>query len=106
MIVIDKITGKSFRTKEEYELFLRLVEKEKEVKLKKTKVIRSGDENFEEEKIKMFDTQKTKRGLAKEKQLRIASTLILEHWLDINDEWKIEHIVSELLKEIKIRVKL
>jgi len=29
MIVVDKITGKSFRTEEEYQQFLKLVEKEK-----------------------------------------------------------------------------
>ena len=45
------------------------------------------------------------RKLKKEKleQLRTVFKAILEHYLNINEEWKINNLIDELLYEVKIR---
>ena len=80
----------------------------KEVNLMKTKVIRSGDKNFEEEKAKMFEP----KTLSKVEQLRAIFKNTLEdwgYWIDDNGkikEYNLAETVNKLLYEVKIRVKL
>lgn len=71
----------------------------------KTKVIRSGDKNFEEEKAKMFEP------MNKEEQLRIAFTIILKKngvlmIRNFLQTYEMKEIIEELLREVKIRIKL
>ena len=109
MVVIDKITGKFFRTKEEYEQFLKLTEKEKEKKLMKVKVIKSEDKNFEEEKIKMFEP----KTLTKEEQLRLVFKHLLTAMIadfcmsvSVDEEKLIKKYTNIFLYEVRSRVKL
>jgi len=37
-------------------------------------------------------------------QLMKVFKAILEHYLDINEEWKINNLIDELLYEVKIRI--
>ena len=78
--------------------------------------IRSGEKNFEQEKAKMLeiptsDMQEAKKGLTKEKQLEIAFKSILNKngvmvLRNFMQSYNMDNIVKELLKEVKIRVKL
>ncbi|GAG21627.1 unnamed protein product [marine sediment metagenome] len=72
----------------------------------KTKVIRLGDKNFEEEKAKMFEP----KTLSKENQLRIVFTHLLTAMLAeslLADENElVEKYTNIFLKEVKIRTKL
>lgn len=73
----------------------------------KIKVIRSGDKNFEEEKIKMFEP----RTLTKEEQLKLVfsklfTALFLEYQFERNEIKLIEKYTNISMKEVKIRIKL
>lgn len=74
-----------------------------------SKVIRSGEKNFEEEKPKMFKP----RTLTKEEQLKtvfshLLASMITEYIMLVDDEPDklIEKYTNIFLKEVKIRVKL
>ena len=77
----------------------------------KVKVIKLGDKNFEEEKIKMFSP----KTLTKEKQLRLVFKRMIANFLnsdyDIDnyynsEDYYIDVLVKNLIKEVTIRVKL
>ena len=73
------------------------------------KVIRSGDKNFKEEKVKMFEP----KTLNKEEQLKIVFThlfasMITEYIMLVVDEPDelIEKYTNIFMREVKIRTKL
>lgn len=77
-----------------------------------TKVIKSGEKNFEEEKVKMFEP----KTLNKEEQLRIVFKAVIKDMLDKiiptnrlftgEIDIRLNECSILLLKEVTIRVKL
>ena len=77
----------------------------------KTKVIKSDDKNFEEEKVKMFEPKQ----LTKEEQLKITFKKMITNFLNSDfdvanyyhtQDDDIETLANNLILEVKIRTKL
>lgn len=73
----------------------------------KTKIFRSGEKGFEEQKAKMFEPEE----LTKEEQLRLVVEKLLKQFVeDLESEYFVGDLINSyaaiLLKEVKIRIKL